>query len=327
MPNPMELIELCQGHRVFLQTHNYPDPDAIASAYALQELFKKFDIKATICYDGTIEKVSTKRMVSMFGIEIIQAADISDMTESDYIITVDGQKHNSNFTDLIGDEVACIDHHPTFIPCEYHYKDVQIVGACSSIVASYFKELKIKPSKNVATALVYGIKMDTSDFIRGGTELDSDMFAFLFPRSDRSKIVQLYSNVMEVQDLKAYATAIDNIRIFDRCGFAVLNYDCPDAIIATISDFILSLDVVEVSVVYSVREDGLKFSVRSEIDQLDAGKLIYEVLKDYGGGGGHKTMAGGFIPNEGITRIGSDYPQKLESMFLSQLEKMLAVTM
>lgn len=36
------------------------------------------------------------------------------MTSDDYIITVDSQKGNANILDLVGNEVACIDHHPTF---------------------------------------------------------------------------------------------------------------------------------------------------------------------------------------------------------------------
>lgn len=119
-----ELIELCKNHNVFIQTHNFPDPDAIAAAYALQKLLGKFDIHGKICYDGAIDSVSTRRMVSMLDIDLLNANKITDMSEDDYIITVDGQKYNSNFTDLPGNEVACIDHHPTFVPCEYKYKDV-----------------------------------------------------------------------------------------------------------------------------------------------------------------------------------------------------------
>ena len=36
-----DLIRLCQGHTVYIQTHNFPDPDAIASAYGLKELLKE----------------------------------------------------------------------------------------------------------------------------------------------------------------------------------------------------------------------------------------------------------------------------------------------
>ncbi len=322
MSKPEELFNLCSGHHVYIQTHNFPDPDAIAAAYGLQKLLKKYHINSTLCYDGAIDIISTKRMVSMLDIEIVNSNKITDMTKDDYIIIIDGQKYNANFTDLPGNEVACIDHHPTYIPCEYIFSDIQMVGACSTIVASYYKELKIKPSKNVATALVYGIKMDTADFIRGGTTFDSDMFAFLYPKCDISKIMRLYSNVMQIRDLKAYSTAINNIHIFEKCGFAFLDFECPDALIATISDFILSLEEVEIAVVYSKRNEGLKFSTRSEIERIDAGKMINRALAGYGSGGGHKTMAGGVIPKENIDSLGEDYISKIESLFLKQYEIM-----
>ena len=35
-----KLVTLCQGHPVYIQTHNFPDPDAIASAYGLQKLLE-----------------------------------------------------------------------------------------------------------------------------------------------------------------------------------------------------------------------------------------------------------------------------------------------
>lgn len=34
--NPMELVEILKGHKTYIQTHNFPDPDAIASAFGLQ---------------------------------------------------------------------------------------------------------------------------------------------------------------------------------------------------------------------------------------------------------------------------------------------------
>ena len=38
------LIQLCQGHRVYIQTHNFPDPDAIGSAFGLQRLLGVYGI-------------------------------------------------------------------------------------------------------------------------------------------------------------------------------------------------------------------------------------------------------------------------------------------
>ena len=323
MPSPKDLIALLKDHKTYIQTHNFPDPDAISSAYGLQMLLKSFGIETKLCYDGSIDKLSTKRMLTLFEMDIENVGTISDMRESDYIVTIDGQKYNTNFTDLIGDEVACIDHHPTVIECEYRYRDLRMVGACASIVTSYYQELNVPLTPFVAAALCYGIKMDTADFTRGATSFDAQMFAYAFQYADVERLQAMYKNVMEFEDLKAYGAAIDNIKIYDRTGFAIIPFDCPDALIAIISDFILSLNVVDVSIVYAVRKDGLKFSVRSEVDNVDAGRLVGVALAGYGNGGGHKTMAGGFVPQEGRVRLGDNYPYVLQKLFLDEIRKMM----
>lgn len=195
-----------------------------------------------------------------------------------------------------------------------------MTGACSSIVVSYYREMGIAIPPLVASALAYGIKMDTADFTRGATAFDAEMFAYAFETADVEKLQEMYKNVIEFKDLRAYAAAIDNIKIYDRTGFACIPFDCPDALIAIISDFILALDVVDVSIVYSVRKDGLKFSVRSEVEAVDAGKLVATALSGYGSGGGHKAMAGGFVPNESLDRIGQQYEFYIKEAFMKYIK-------
>ncbi len=294
MKDLQALVNLLSEGRVFIQTHNYPDPDAIASAFGLQKLLEHFGISAVICYDGTAEKLSAQSMLHNFGITMVPAAELTDMTETDKIVTIDGQKYNTNLTDLVGDEVACIDHHPTVIPCEYLYKDVRMTGACASLIAAYFFENGIPMEQNVASALVYGIKMDTADFSRGVTQFDVEMYAKLFPLADNDLLDRMKINTMEFADLKAYGSAIENILVFGNVGYAYIPFHCPDGLIAMISDFILALDIIEFSVIYAVRGDGYKFSVRSELPELHAGKIIQKALSEVGSGGGHARMAGGF---------------------------------
>lgn len=319
--NPLQLVELLKGHKSYIQTHDCPDPDAVASAFGLQYFLKQHGVDAQICYDGTVEKLSINKMSEVFGIEILQADTIQNMTEDDFIVVVDAQKYNANMTDLAGDEVGCIDHHPTFISCSYRYKDVRIVGACSTLIAEYFYQTDTPMNPSVAAALAYGIKIDTNNFIRGTTNLDIDMFAYVYKQADVDKIETMYNNVMELSDLKAYGAAIDNIHIIDGVGFACLPMDCPDSLIAIISDFILSLNVVDLSVIYAVRTDGIKFSVRSERRDINAGKLIAEVLKNYGNGGGHHAMAGGFIPKDHIDRL-HGLQETIEKGFMKQVYHM-----
>ncbi|MDD5936061.1 MAG: DHH family phosphoesterase [Clostridiales bacterium] len=320
--NPYDLIDILKGHKIYIQTHNFPDPDAMASAYGLQEFLKQHGVEASLCYDGLIDKLSTKRMITTFDMNIQQKELLTDMTESDYIVTVDSQKYNANLTDLIGDEVACIDHHPTVIDCEYLYKDVRMTGACASIIASYFYETNTPLNPVVAAALAYGIKMDTADFTRQTTPLDIDMFAFVYKQADVKRLNSMYTNVMEFDDLKAYAAAIENIKVYGTVGFSYMPFDCPDGLIATVSDFILALDVVDVSIIYSLRKDGIKFSVRSEIAEVDAGKLISRSLQGYGNGGGHHAMAGGFIPKENQDKLGKHLDYTIQNLFLDTLRTM-----
>ena len=318
--NPLELVEILKGHRVFIQTHNFPDPDAIASGFGLQYFLKLHGVDSDICYDGKIDKLSTKKMFEVFGISAKSRDEIMDMTEEDYIVVVDAQKLNANLMDFIGDEIACIDHHPTFKECEYRYKDVRIVGACSSIIGDYFRQTEAELPANIAAALAYGIKMDTADFTRGAYPFDADVFSYVFEKADAHLINDMYMNVMELPDLKAYGAAIDSIYLDGEVGFAKIPFDCPDALIAIISDFILSLDVVTVSIVYSMRPDGIKFSVRSEIDQVDAGKLAATALAGVGNGGGHKGMAGGFIHKSSFAQLGEDLDGDIRGRFMKNIE-------
>lgn len=316
-----KLLDLLRGHRVFIQTHNYPDPDALASAHGLQMFLKAHGIESVICYAGNIEKNSAKKMLEQFHIEAFHIDDIEDMKETDYIVTIDAQKYNSNISDFVGNEVACIDHHPTMIPCTYKYKDVRIVGACATLITQYFMESDTTLDTNTATVLLYGIRMDTASFTRGVTDLDIEMFGYLHKLADNQLINSMYSNNMGLSDLYAYGEAIKNIQIYDNVGFAHITFDCPDALIAMISDFILGLDVVEFAVVYAARNQGLKFSVRNENQHYHAGILTAEALRDIGGGGGHYAMAGGLVPAEFMDQLKPNVDFAVRTRFMDAIER------
>lgn len=317
-----ELIELIKGHRVFIQTHNFPDQDAIASAFGLQVLLGKYGIKTIICHHGSVERAATSNMVAQFGIEMTTDDDLKDMREEDYIITVDSQKGNSNIRDLIGDEVACIDHHPVFYKAEsYRYKDIRLVGSCATIIADYYRQNGIDMPENVATALLYGLKCDTKDFTRGVTRLDVDVFDYLFPKADSRLIRRFQSAAIQFDELSAFADSMRNIDIYNGVAFTYLDFICADAFMATISDFILDIDKVIFAVVYTRRGNGFKFSVRSEFDELDAGQIVSEALCGIGGGGGHKLMAGGYADEGGILKLDEDAHSVIRRLFLDVISK------
>ena len=93
----IKLINLLKGHRVFLQTHNFPDPDSLASAYGLQMFLKAHGVESTICYAGEIEKNSTKKMMEAFRINAYKIDDIPDMNEKDYIVIFTDYHNHRDF--------------------------------------------------------------------------------------------------------------------------------------------------------------------------------------------------------------------------------------
>ena len=317
-----QLISNIKREHVYIQTHNFPDPDAISSAFALQEFLAYYGISAFLCYDGRIDRLSSKKMLDNFGISMLSSIDIKDMTPDDYIVLVDSQKLNSNVTDFIGKEVACIDHHPVYNNYEYQYFDLQQVGACASIIASYYQRTGTPISREAASALAYGIKMDTADFTRGTSKLDIDMFDFLYDHADWDLVKNMYSNTLEYDDLRAYGAAIQNIKLYGTTGFAYIPFNCAPALIAIISDFILSLDVVDLAIIYASNNEGLRFSIRSERKNLHAGDLIARALDGIGNGGGHPSMAGGMIPADNIPKLGSNLQVSVHHRFLAAEEEL-----
>lgn len=319
-----KLVEICRDRKIYIQTHNFPDPDAIASAYGLQFLFAQYGIDSKICYEGRIDKLSTQKMLDKLHITMYAYNDIrNELHEDDYIICVDSQKNSGNITDFIGDEIACIDHHPTFVDIDYQFKQVEITGACATLIAEHIAASGFKPSKNVASALIYGQKMDTLSFSRGVTQRDIKMFSYLFDYRDEKILNDLERNNMVYDDLRAYGAAIANIKLYGVVGFSKIPYSCPDAMIAILSDFILSLVEVEVVIIYSERDDGIKLSVRSEREDIHAGEITNQALKGIGDGGGHASMAGGLIPVDKLDLLGNYPDYFLRDRFLKVIQNQL----
>jgi len=322
--NPRELISLCEDKTVWIQTHNFPDPDAISSAFGLQKLLENFDIESKICHVGLIDKLSSIKLLKKCGITVYSYSEIKDeMKPEDFIILVDCQKNNGNTDDLIGDEVAVIDHHPVFTDVKYQYADLRICGACASIIMEYYKVLGVEPEEKAATALLYGLRMDTLKLSRGVTSLDVEMYEYIFQYIKQKRLRSLETNNIEFKDLNGYSTAISNVTVFGKVAFSYLDYKCPDALVAILSDFMVSLAEVEVIVMFACRDNGYKFSIRSEHKEVDSGMIAHEVLEKtgWGTGGGHALMAGGFVKRNVKKDNIEQFFDEVQSRFLNMIKE------
>ena len=317
-----ELVAQIKRDHVYIQTHNFPDPDAIASAFGLQGLLKTRGINATICYRGKIDRYSTEKLIELLGIEIKNLDEEEISTDEDEIILVDAQKGNANIVNMKGNEIICIDHHPIFCEGTYRFADIRTdVGACASIIASYYMEENVPFTRNIATALTFGIHTDTGNLSRGVSKLDVEMLYQMFDWCDQNIIHMLENSNLYFEDLLAYSKAISSMKVYGDVTFANTGSGCPEALVANVSDFMLALVGVTFSVVYSQRKDGIKMSVRSERMALDAGKVVNAALRGIGNGGGHAAMAGGFVPFTGSKEQAEDLMVEIQERFLKIIEE------
>lgn len=316
------MMEAIHNSHVYIQTHNFPDPDAIASAYGLQQLLASRGIASTICYKGKIERYNTSHIIQALDIELVNIEELHDMiSEEDEVLLVDAQKLNANIIDIAGEEIVCIDHHPTVKKVSYRFCDIRPeIGACASIIAEYFFENNITIDKKTATVLTFGIRSDTNKLSRGVSKLDLEMMYRLFSNCDHSLINHLENAELCLNDLRSYSKAIQSIRVFERISFAYAGKNCPEALVSCISDFMLALVEVNFSIVYSQKRDGFKFSVRSE-SGADAGKITAAALEGIGSGGGHDSMAGGFAPFVGTEQEGKLFIENILERFIEEIEK------
>jgi nanoRNase/pAp phosphatase (c-di-AMP/oligoRNAs hydrolase) len=286
---------------VFIQPHNVPDPDAIASSMGLQYLLAQKGIETKIVYDQEIEKANALKMIELFNPPLIPASEAYTLGAEDWTILIDAQKGNANTTDLPTDEVASIDHHEYNANMGYQFEDIRPeIGSCSAIIAEYFVENSIAVPQIIATALLYGIFMDTDNLTRGVNSLDIDMFYMLYPFSNVNLIAELKGNEHSLDDLYRYAEAFNSVEKYQELGFLKLA-STSDSLLGSAGDIVVSVAGINVVIAYAVRESGIKLSCRSIVrNKIKANDLVRFLVEGTGVGGGHDHMAGGFIPKISI---------------------------
>ena len=102
-------------------------------------------------------------------------------------------------------------------------------------------------------------------------------------------------------------------------GVAAVGAGCSEALIASVSDFLLTLSSVQITLVHSYRAGGVKFSVRSEVERYDASDMIADALEGFGDGGGHSDMAAGFIPNVPDEHMAQEYATAVKERFIKRV--------
>ncbi len=285
-------------NKIFIQSHNYPDPDSIGSAVGLQFVLKNFGIKSKIIYFGRIFNKTVIDILEKYKVKLYNINDIQ-LKKSDKVIIVDTQLNNSNIKKLPADYIGEIDHHNIEKLSELPYSDLHPnIGACSTIIAQYLLKLKnVKIPAKIATMLLIGIFIDTNRLSRKVTKQDVKMVFNLFDYADIFFLNYITINSINIKDLKLFKYGIKSFeRVNDSAIINIKKIDSPH-LLAIVCDFFIQLKEINLVIGYAKVGKKILISVRSEVKRYQADKIARLISADRGNAGGHSNMAAGIIDN------------------------------
>ncbi|OYR57233.1 DHH family phosphoesterase [Halorubrum halodurans] len=277
--------------------HDNPDPDAIASAVGLARIAEAVGVPAEPCYGGEIAHQENRAMVNLLDLSL-STVDGADLEAYGGIALVDHSRAGINDSLPEGTPVdVVIDHHPPRGPVEGSFVDVRPdAGATSTLIAEYLSRLGIEPDRPLATALLYGIRIDTRDFTREVSIPDFEAAASLTPHVDESTLDRVESPSVSPETLRVLATAIDRRDVRGSTVASCVGEITDRDALAQAADRLLDLEGIAVTFVYGYMDGVIYGSARTRGTDLDVGELLRDALAQAGSAGGHANMAGAQVP-------------------------------
>jgi len=271
------------------------DPDAMASAIALKRLLWHKVQSVTIVHHNEIARFDNVTMVRLLKIPLVRLQQV-DAKDFSKILLVDGQPHHHEaFSDFR--YTAVIDHHPITMAVEADFVDIRPnYGATATMMTEYLRSAKIRPSKSLATALLYAIRVDTHNFELQALEEDVKAFRYLFPLANMNLLRKIEMSDMGVKDLRYFQQALESKRIIKGKIFSHLDNVHSTDILVLVADFFMRCHEVGWTVVSGVYNKNLVVVIRNDGVRKNAGAWAIKAFGKLGSAGGHRAMARAEIP-------------------------------
>lgn len=297
-----ELLAPCERIGILVQPD--PDPDGIASAYALRALLGRKRTTAPLISFGDVQRPENQALCEAIGIEV-RVITPDEISEFDGLVLVDVQPN------VFGDDPperlksidVVIDHHPERTGYEATISDIRSnYGATSTIFTEYLRATNTEINPRLATALLYGIKSDTQYLGRETSNHDMQSFAFLHASHSPALLRRIERPALPLAGLQALGRALSKADVRDGIHILVLGRVRED-VIPQVADMALQAEGAEWSIAVGTVGRNLVFSVRNVGYVRAAGEVVKAVVEGLGVGGGHRSMAKGIIPLKAFREV------------------------
>jgi len=344
-------FERHQHERQLVILQDFPDPDALSSAWTYQLMAEQYDIQCDIIYAGTLSHQENIALVKLTGLPAhrwtLQTTRSKDLSIYKGCALIDNQGTTSQLMPLVHEAgipvVVVVDHHSLQGDLKAEFSDLRpSVRATATIFTQYLQagmltlDNSINHHVKCATALMHGLRSDTNrlmqaqeeDFLAAGylsRYYDSQLLNAVL-QANRSK------RVMDVIERSLKNRIVQNN--FSIAGVGYLRYDDRDAI-PQAADFLVTEENVHTAVVYGIVHDEdeelevVIGSLRTTKLTLDPDEFIKEAFGQDSHGrffGGGRTGAGGFEIPMGFlsgSNENSSYAKMKWEVYDSQIKQKL----
>lgn len=283
---------------VLVQAHDFPDHDAIASAYSLCELLLRAGFTAEITFAGSVQSISLSIMMDRLSIQYVPFSEAAAIAEAQTIV-VDGSPVDGTIAKTAGELIGVIDHHPARRKPECPLVDIrEDAGSCSAIIWTYWSDSGEEPDRTTATALLAGIQLDTDFLSRQVSQTDLDAHYDLFFRGNYELAREVVRTSLKLDQVRVIGKALTSSIVSGPTLLVELKGDYTSELLSVLADFLLRLQEITFVIAVEIRGEEYHLSARTRDCSIDAGRIIREALSTIGTGGGHRHMAGGIINPE-----------------------------
>lgn len=329
-----QTLERHRGERQLAVIQDFPDPDALSSAWTYKLIAQKYEIQCDLVYAGALSHQENIALVKLTNLPVqrwtLPALKAKDLSVYQGIALIDNQGTTSQLLPSLREAgiplTVIIDHHT--LQGDYNAEFVDIrphTRATATILTQYIQAglLKLDTNSNehikCATALMHGLRSDTNALRQAGEE-DFLAAAFLSRFYDGQLLNAVLLSARSRQVMEVIERSLKNRIVqnnFSIAGVGYLRYDDRDAI-PQAADFLVTEENVHTAVVYGIvydEDEDLELvvgSLRTTKITLDPDEFIKEAFGQDTQGrffGGGRSQAGGFEIPLGFLSGFSDSPE------------------
>jgi nanoRNase/pAp phosphatase (c-di-AMP/oligoRNAs hydrolase) len=346
-----QTLERHRGDRQLLILQDFPDPDALSSAWTYKLIAQKYDIQCDMVYAGTLSHQENIALVKLTNLPVQrltpQTLKSRDLSKYQGCALLDNQGTTSQLLPSVQQAgipiTVVIDHHSMQGDLNAEFLDIRpYTRATATILTQYLQAGLLKLDSNTsehvkcATALMHGLRSDTNALRQAGEE-DFLAAAYLSRFYDAQLLNAVLQSSRSRQVMDVIERALKNRIVqnnFSIAGVGYLRYDDRDAI-PQAADFLVTEENVHTAVVYGIVHDEdeelevVVGSLRTDKLTLDPDEFIKEAFGQDAQGrffGGGRSQAGGFeIPLgflSGFTES-SEYAKMKWGVFDAQVKQKL----